>query len=424
MNESERPSPAYSNYVLAVLFVVYVFNFVDRQLLSILVKPIREELGVSDTVMGILLGPAFAFFYTLAGIPIARFADRASRRTVIAIGLTLWSAMTAASGLARSALQLALARMFVGVGEAAGSPPSHALISDYFPPERRATALSIYATGIYLGAMGAYLGGAYIVTHFDWRTAFIAVGLAGLPLALLVRFTVRELPRGYSENAVAEDVIPLREALRYLVSLRSFLWLVVAASCQSLQGYAFLAWGPAFLGRVHGMASMEIGSQLGVIIGVFGSVGALSGGWLGDRLGVRDARWYVWLSALVSLVGLPFAVGFLLLPNPGTALASFAIYYVLGAMYVGPLWSMTQGLVKLRMRATASAILLFILNIVGLGLGPFVVGVLNDRLATSYGDEAIRYSLLCVTLIGGLSAIFFYLSGQTLRQDLKRTGES
>lgn len=410
---------SYPYYVLAVLFLVYVFNFIDRQILAILLQAIQQDLGASDTQMGFLSGFAFAFFYTFAGIPIARWADRGSRRSIIAIGLGLWSAMTAASGLARSFLQLALARVGVGIGEAAGSPPAHSLISDYFPPNRRATALAVYSTGVYVGAMIAYLAGGYIVEQFDWRTAFFVVGLPGIPLALLVRLTIREPPRGHSETAPADAApVPFREAVRFLLARRSFVYIVTAVSLQSVPGYAILAWGPTFLRRVHGMESVEIGAWLGPIIGIGGSLGAYLGGRIGDRLGARDARWYMYLSAAVCTAAIPFCVGFLLLESPGAALLSFIPCYVLSNMYLGPMLSMTQGLVKLRMRATASAINLFIVNMIGLGAGPLVVGFFNDHLGATYGDGAVRYSLLLVSLLGIPASVCFWMASRTLREDL------
>ncbi|MEN8182603.1 MAG: MFS transporter [Myxococcota bacterium] len=417
---SARPvSRAYANYVLGVLLLVYVMNFVDRQVLAILLEDIKRDLQVSDTALGLLSGLAFALFYTLAGIPIARWADRGSRRLIISLGLAVWSGMTALSGLTQSFAQLALARVGVGVGEAAGSPPSHSLISDYFPPERRATALSIYAMGIYLGVMLGYLAGGWLNQAFDWRTAFIVVGLPGIPLALLVRFTVREPPRGLSEHGPVDTrSLELAEVARFLLARRSFVLLVLAASCQSLTGYAMLAWGPAFLGRVHGMQSGEIGLWVGLITGLGGGLGAYLGGRLTDHLAKRDVRWALWLPAIVSVAGVPFAIPFLLLDDRTLALAAFAPFYLLGAMYVGPLWSVPQNLVKVRMRALASALLLFILNLVGLGLGPLVVGFLNDLLAPRFGAEAIRYSLLSVSLMGGLAGLFFWLGARSYPRDL------
>jgi len=412
-------SKGYTYYVLGVLFVVYVFNFIDRQVLSILLQDIKEDLVLSDTVLGLLSGLAFVTFYTLAGIPIARWADRGSRRFVVALGLTLWSAMTAASGLARNFGELAAARFGVGIGEAAGTPPSHSLISDYFPPERRATALSIYGMGIYLGVLFGFLGGGYIRDLFDWRAAFLAAGVVGLPLALLLRLTVREPDRGATEHTeVATETPPVREVLRVLFAQRSFVWLTAAACCQALSGYAILSWGPAFLIRVHGMAVSEIGVKFGLIAGIGGAVGVTAGGVLADRLGARDVRWYVWMPAILALVAAPLALPFYLLEETTLALAAFVPFYVLGNMYVGPLWSLTQGLVPVRMRAVASASLLTVLNIVGLGLGPLLVGMMNDALADTYGPQAIRYSLLVMAGLGALAAPFFWLCARTLREEL------
>ena len=406
-----------------MLLLMYTLNYLDRYLLTILLEPIKQELGVSDTAMGFLSGFAFVVFYTLAGIPIARWADRGSRRSIIALGLAVWSAMTVACGLAQSFVQLALARLGVGTGEAAGTPPSHSMISDYFPPERRATALSIYAQGIYIGAMIAYLAGGAIREAFDWRVAFFVVGTPGIALALLVRLTVREPTRGYWETTQPREAESFSTVLRLLFSSRAFRWLLAAACCQALSGYGFLSWGPTFLHRVHEMSFVDIGIWLGLIIGIAGSAGAYLGGIVSDKLGAGDERWYVWLSAIVSAIGVPFAMGFLLLDAQLAALLCFIPFYFVSAMYVGPMWSMVQSLVKPNMRATASAILLFILNIVGLGAGPQLVGILNDGLAESQGPFAIRYSLLAVAMVGGLAAIFFAGSAKTLREELRAAAE-
>lgn len=411
--------PGYARYVLVLLLVVYVMNFVDRQILSILLDPIKRDLGVSDTAMGLLTGFAFALFYTCAGIPIARAADRGSRRDVIALGLGLWSAMTAASGLAQGFWQLAAARTLVGVGEAAGTPASQSLLADYFPPERRAAAFGFFANGIYVGTMLAFLLGGWLATHFDWRTAFLLVGLPGIPLALLVRASVRELPRGASEAPGGDEgVVATREVLRLLLARRTFVSLVVSGSLLALPGYAMLTWGPAFLGRVHGMDRLAIGTALGVLIGVSGSAGAWLGGILSDRLGRRAPRWRLRFPALAGLLSVPFAIGFLHLPGAGPALAGFGVFYLLLNTYVGPTWSAVQGLVRLRMRATAMALFLFVLNLVGLGLGPLVVGGLNDLLAPRFGDLAVRWSLTLVSLLALPGALVLLRASETLERDL------
>ena len=425
MSDSASPprvTRAYANYVLGLLFVVYVFNFIDRQVLSILLDQIKADIGVSDTYMGFLTGFAFALFYTTAGIPIARLADRSSRRSIIALGLVVWSAMTAASGLVRNFTELAMARIGVGIGEAAGSPPAHSLLSDYFPPERRATALSIYATGIYVGVMLAFIGGGWLSQQFGWRTVYLTIGLAGIPLALLVRFTIRELPRGYSDPPGTPQIetASVGEALRFLLHCPTFLWLCAAVSIQSLSGYGLMTWSPAFLGRVHGIPTMQIGLWLGLIIGICGAGGAYLGGKLSDRTSVEDPRWAMRWPAIQSIVAVPFMLVFVLSDDPRWALAGFAPFYLLGAMYVGPMLSTTQAIVPNTMRATTSAILLFVVNLVGLGLGPWVTGYMNDVFAARYAEAGIRYSLATIGLAGGCASILFWITSRHLPGDLAR----
>lgn len=418
-------SRGYARYVLGVLSVVYVVSFIDRQILAILMEPIKAEFGVSDTAMGLLTGFAFVLFYTLAGIPIARLADRASRKYIIVASLAVWSVMTAASGLVRSFAGLAFVRVLVGVGEAGCNPSAHSLIADYFPPERRATALSVFACGVYVGSAIAFLAGGWLLTRYDWRAAFFVAGLPGLALAVLVALTVRELPRGFAEGrAVVAKQAPLGEVLRYLLRRRAFVLITLGTGLQSLSGYAVITWGPSFLARVHGMSWAEVGSGLGWAVGLGGTFGALTGGRLADWMGRRDVRWYMRLPALQSLAAVPFVAGFTLLPGSLDALACFIPFYVLGAMYVGPMFAMVQGLVELRMRATAAALLIFVSNMVGLGLGPLMVGLLNDHVfGAEHGANAIRYSMLTVGMLGGLACVPFWAASRRLQQELSQ-GES
>lgn len=435
MSEQSKPqaasaefSPGYSRYVLGVLFLVYVFNFVDRQILSILIDPIKAELGATDTQMGFLTGFAFAIFYTGFGIPIARWADRGVRRSIIAIGLTVWSVMTALCGLAQSFMQLALARIGVGIGEAAGSPPAHSLISDYFPPEKRAAALSIYNIGIPVGVMFGYLAGGWMVEFFNWRVAFFVVGVPGVLLALIMRLTVREPRRGMSEAAGADTKsYSLGQVVRFLCCLPSFMLLAVASGIASLTAYGFGAWVPPFLGRVHGMGSGEIGTWMGILTGVGGALGMVVTGLVADRLARRDPRWYAWIGALTIAVYFPFMVAFLLLDRTIPAILLYFVPLALGAVYLGPAIAMTHALVTVRMRALASSVLLFVLNLIGMGLGPQMVGYLNDKLAPLYGIESIRYSLLWVGMAKLLALVLFLLAALFVVRDLKaknRLGES
>jgi MFS family permease len=417
-------TPAYARYVLALLFVAYVFNFVDRQILAILLQPIKEELLVSDTAMGLLTGIAFALFYTVAGIPIARLADRRSRRTIIAVGLTAWSAMTAASGLVRTFVQLAVARIGVGVGEAAFVPPAHSLIADYFPAERRATAMAIFSMGVHVGLAFGFILGGWIAQLFGWRAAFFAVGLPGLLLAVLVRLTVHEPARGRTDiahGAASAAPVSLRTAVATLWSLRSFRHLALAAALISFGGYAFAVWGPTFFIRVHGMSTGQLGTWLGAILGTGGIIGAIGGGIVADRVGARDMRRQLYVPAAACLIQLPCAIAALISATPLPALLLLFPSAVMSAVWFGPVFSLTQALVRPSMRATASAVLIFVINLIGLGLAPLAVGALNDFLNPIYGAHAIRYSLMLVAVTNLVAAMHFVLATRTLLPDLART---
>lgn len=420
----EPISDAYRRYALGLLLVVYIFNFVDRQILTILAEAIRLDLGLSDTALGFLGGVAFAVFYTVAGIPIARWADRGTRRSIIALGLLGWSAMTAVTGLARSFTHLALARIGVGLGEAACSPPAHSLLSDYFPPERRGTAFSIYALGIPIGsALGTFVGG-WIKELFDWRTAFFVVGLPGVVLALGVRLTLREPPRGHSEGGLPVEAGPARNSLRdvtgFMLRLASFRHMSMAAALHAFYGYGAAFFLPVFMIRVHGFSEGELSTYLALIALCGGGLGTFLGGWLGDRLAPRDQRWYLWVPAIATAVGIPFAAGVYLAPDRYLALAFAVPAALVGAMYLGPTFAMAQGLARADMRALVSAVLLFIINLVGLGLGPQVVGLLSDALRADLGAESVRYALLSVVLAGAAwSTLHYALAARTLRADLE-----
>jgi len=415
-------SPARARWALGVLVVVYAVNFIDRNILAVLLQPIKEELGASDTAMGVLTGFAFAVFYTFAGIPIARLADRGSRRTVMAVGVAFWSLATAASGLARSYAQLAAARIAVGIGEASATPAAHSLISDYFPPRQRTRALAIYNMGASAGVLfGLFLGG-WLQTTFGWRVAFAVVGLPGLAIALVVRFAIPEPVRGGSEGLLdAGGSDRARETLRHLAALPSFRHLCAAAALYGVGAYGLINWAPTFMIRVHALSYAEVGLWLGLAIGVGGGVGALASGALCDRLAARDARWLVGVPAIAGVALVPFLLGFLLAPDAGVSVAAFVFVNLLNVVFAAPTYAIVQGLARLRMRAMASAIVLFVLNLVGLGLGPTVIGVLNDVLEPRFGAHAVRWSLLLVIGASLWGVLHSVLAARTLRDDLATT---
>jgi predicted MFS family arabinose efflux permease len=426
--QSDEPATLrqrHARYALGLLVVLYVINYVDRQVLAVLLEPIKRDLGVSDTAMGLLTGLAFALFYTTAGVPIARLADRGTRRDVIALGVAMWSVMTAFCGLARSFAQLAAARVGVGIGEAALSPAAHSLISDYFPPERRATALSIYNIGGNVGVMLGFIAGGWIGEVLGWRAAFLVVGLPGLAAALLTRLTLREPPRGLSD-AIADEAAapPLRESISVLYSNATFRHLSLACAFYAFAAYGFTVWGATFLIRVHGMSLAETGLWMGLIQGIGGGLGTYLGGYLSDRFGKRDARVLVWIPALGGVLAVPGLVLFLFAPNQVGALAGYAPAMAFSLFFVGPSYSVAQGLARLRMRAQAAALLMLNMNLIGLGIAPLVVGALNDALATHYGDTAIRYSLLVTGLTSFWAVTHSLLAARTIRADLAGAARS
>lgn len=414
-------TPGYRSYALALFVLVYVINFVDRQIFSILIEPIREEIHLSDTQLGLLGGIAFAIFYTFAGIPIARWADKGTRKNIIALALVIWSAMTMFTSTAKGFGTLLIARVGVGIGEAGCSPPIHSLIADMYPEEKRGTALSTYALGIPIGAAIGTLLGGWIGEYFGWRTAFLVVGVPGILVAIVVFLTVKEPPRGYSEPdgvPVKKEIIPLGDTISFLWSLRSFRHLSFAGALHAFVGYGVGLFIPSFFIRVHGFGLAETATYL-FFIGLTGVIGTFLGGYLGDKFGAKDKRWYMWVPGIATLLSVPFAYLFYTTSDPMFAIALAIPGAILGPMYLGPTFAMTQTLVTPAMRSLASAILLFVLNLIGLGLGPVFAGFLSDMLKPEYGVESIRYSLLILAIVGNAwSAVHYYLASKTLNKDL------
>lgn len=409
-------------YALGLLTLVYTFNFIDRQLLAILQESVKADLGLSDSQLGLLTGFAFAMFYVTAGIPIARWADKSNRRNIVALAIGLWSFMTAISGAAQNYLQLLAARIGVGVGEAGGSPPAHSIISDIFPPARRASALSFYSTGVNIGVMFGFLFGGLLNEYFGWRVAFVVVGVPGILVALLVRFTLAEPIRGLADaKQAAGEAEPLGVVFSVLWSRRSFRFMAMAAAMNAFAVYSMNSWTASFMIRSFGLTSGEIGIWLALILGLGGAVGLMLGGLLAERLAPRDRRWYLWVPGIAALISIPLMIATYLAESATWSLVMFVIPGFLATLYLGNTLAMVHGLVGLRMRALASAILLFVLNIIGLGLGPWSVGVLSDLLNPSLGAESLRHALLYVVPVASFfSGLCFFGASSTLRADLDR----
>ena len=414
----EAPS-AHAYYVLAMLFLVLVTSLIDRNILGILLEDIKADLQISDTQIGLLTGPAFAVTNAIAGIPLARLADRWSRRGIIAWGLLAWSVLTAMQGLTRTFGTLFMTRVGVGIGEASTGPSAHSLISDYFPLRQRATAISIYTIGGHIGVALAFLVGGWLSDAYSWRMALVAVGLPGIVLSILFRFTVREPVRGAIEGQVdTGEAVPLGEVVRVLGRKPTFRHLTMALPLFVCASYVLNIWGPTFLMRVHGLTKTEIGLWFGLIVGLAGGLGSLAGGFVADRLARRDRRWYAWLPAVATLCAVPFYVGFLLSPDPWIALGLLVPTVLLNATSIAPLWAANQAISPLRMRATSYAIIHLGLSGVSGGLAPLLVGFSNDVLSPDFGQEAIRYSLFLVVLTNVWGAFHSFLAGRRLPGDL------
>lgn len=413
-------------YVLGVLVAVYTINFIDRQILAILLPAIKVEFGVDDWVLGFLAGSAFAIFYATLGVPIALIADRWNRRNLIAISVAIWSGMTALSGAAVTITQLALARVGVGVGEAGCSPAAHSMISDYYPPEKRSMAMGVYTLGISIGIMIAYLAGGWVVQNIGWREAFFVVGIPGLLLALLVRFTVTEPVRGLSENrADSSDRPGLLVVARFLLRRKSFVHIALGSGIASFGGYAIASFFPSFLVRSHAMSPVEVGIYLGLILGIAGGTGFAGGGWFADKIGRKSRRTSLLGVVVATIIGWMFLFPVYLVADPYWSLAFLIVPAVLSNFYLATTIAQTQGLVGLRMRGVASALLFFVLNIIGLGMGPQVTGILSDLLASEFGNESMRYALLTVgAVVGPWSALHYFLASKHIDADLLRVDEA
>ena len=428
MTAKQEPAPAipysraYLRYALGLLTVVYAFNFLDRQILVILQESIKKEMGLSDSALGLLSGFSFAIFYVTAGLPIAWMADRGVRRNVVAGAVTIWSLMTAVSGMARNFWQLLAARIGVGIGEAGGSPPIHAIISDYFPFAQRGRALAVYSTGIYIGVLAGYLIGGWVNQLFGWRAAFFVVGAPGLVVALLVRLTIREPQRGQSDAVVATGPPPsLRESATLIWGLRSFRWLTLAAGLTAFVTYATGNFSPSFLSRSHHLQSGEIGTALALIVGLGGITGTYLGGYLTDRLGLRDRRWYLWVPAIALTIALPLRVLAFMVGSLPLCFLLWIPTEICYTTFLAPSIAIAHAMVPAALRAFISSILFFVLNLIGLGAGPLFTGWVSDLLTPRFGPEALRWSMV-ITCLAWIPAVCCYLlAAGNLRKDLAHT---
>lgn len=405
--------PGYPRVVLAMLLLVYTFNFLDRQILGILAQAIKLDLGLTDTQLGLLGGTAFALLYSTLAIPLALLADRTSRSWVITASLTVWSGFTALCGAATGFGQLFACRIGVGVGEAGGVAPSYALISSYFPPERRARALGVYAMGIPIGLAAGTLLGAWIATHVSWRAAFVTVGIAGIVIAPIFRLVVKEPPRPVAPVGRA----PVSAVFAILARKPSFWLMAFGAAMSSLAGYGLAFWVPSVMIRSYGFSLATTSYYFGSLLLIGGVGGVLAGGVLADRLGKADRGAYAKVPAVAWLITAPLFIAGFWVDSPVLAWAFFLIPNGLNILWLGPLSTATQHLVPPHMRATASASFLLINNLIGLGVGSWLMGRLSDVMKPMFGNEALRYSAMSVAAFYFIAAILGFLAIKPLRRD-------
>jgi MFS family permease len=402
--------------VLAMLLAVYVFNFLDRMLLSILAAPIQADLGLSDGQMGLLGGLAFAALYSTLAVPFASLADRTGRVRVIGWSLVVWSAFTALCGLATSFGQLFLARLGVGVGEAGGVAPSHAVIGDWFAPERRATALAIYSLGIPLGSAFGLLAGGYIAQEIDWRVAFIAVGLAGVAFAPLFRLVMRDRPASIAATTATTSPA-LGATFRRLARKPSFWLLSFGAAAGSSIGYGISFWLPSFVQRGFGLGLFDTALFVSGTLLIGGMAGILAGGRLADRLGQGDRAWYAWLPAMAYAASAPLWAAGVSSGNLALAFALLLIPQGLSYVWLGPVLTAVQHLVEPAARAMASALFLLINNLIGLAAGIYALGALSDALVLAHGEDSLRMAILWGLGLYLLAGVLMAFAGRWLRRD-------
>jgi predicted MFS family arabinose efflux permease len=418
---SEAVTPGYRTYVLVILTLVYVVNYLDRQILGILLPQIQKEFTLTDADLGLLGGTAFAVLYATLGVPLAIIADRVNRRNVVAASLAIFSFMTFISGYAMSFIHLLLARFGTGIGEAGTGPSINSMISDLYPPEKRASALSFYSAGLNIGLFVGFFGGGWIAQHYGWRSALIAAGIPGLILAIVLMLTVAEPKRGLADKMVDDQAAPNAWAVaRYLWNLKSIRWLAIGTSLSSFGGYAGIFLIPKFLIVSHHMTLVQVSVALALLTGIPGAIGTYLSGVFADRYGKTDIRWYLYIPIIATFLSVAFAPIFYLSESTPITLAAAIVPVMMGATYVGPAFAITQGLVPLRMRAQSVAILLFVLNIIGLGLGPLTIGYISDLLKPAYGDDSLRYALMFSIVTGLMGAFCYWRSSRWLPAEWKR----
>jgi len=416
-----RERSRYRFLVLFMLLVVYCLSYVDRQIIGILALPIKTDLTLSDSQLGLMGGFAFAIFYTATGIPIARLADRFNRTWIITASLTLWSGFTAVCGLATGFWGLFLARLGVGIGEAGGVAPSFSIVADYFPPKQRARALAVLTLALPIGsAIGLFIGG-FLAASYGWRTAFLTMGIIGILVAPVFLLIVREPVRGRLDPAplVGAKVRPsFVDVLTHVRRKPSFWWLSIGSAMASMLSYGLAFWLPAFIHRTHGLGLVTTSQYLSAITLIGGVAGIIGGGWISDHLGSRNRAAYALVPAVAFLIGFPFLLAGVSLANLTVVFLVLLVPQAMSVVWTGPSVAAVQQLAPASMRATASSIYLFITNLIGLGVGTYCFGAVSDAFTTRFGDSALHYAIMaCALVLYPLAILFYWMASRSLARD-------
>jgi MFS family permease len=429
-------STAYTRYAMFLLLGIYIVNFLDRQVINILAEPIKNDLGLADWQLGLMSGLAFAVFYTVLGIPIARLAERKNRPIIIGTAVAAWSGFTVLCGTAQNFVQLVLFRIGVGVGEAGCTPPAHSLIADYVAKEKRASALAFYSMGTPIGGLLGLIMGGLVADAYGWRVAFVVAGLPGIIFALLAWFTLKEPRKVMAQHSatIQANQASFGDTMKHLLKKKTFWLIAFGAAIKAFIGYGHAPFTASFFLRVHGeevanLAAMFnlksigfLGLALGLLAGIAGTISAWLGGQIADRFAKTDLRGYVVVPALASLLAVPVYIVAVSVPSATLALSILIINGLLGSLWYGPVYAIGQSIVPSHMRATASAILLFIINLIGLGLGPLAVGIISDVMANGVGlgsAEGVRWALIISTCFGVFAFLLFWIARKTIREEME-----
>ncbi len=410
----------YKWFVLAMLTLVYMFNFIDRQVMIILQEDIKAELDLSDTQLGLLTGLAFAVLYTTLGLPIARYADKHNRRNILAFSLGFWSLMTVLSGRAQNFFQLMLTRIGVSAGEAGGMPPSHSIISDYFPAKQRATALSIYSSGVYFGVLLGFILAGWLADTYGWRMAFYALGIPGILVAVILMFVIKEPIRGRLDKIESEaEKGSMMKVVKYLIGKKSFLYVSLGAGFTTFALYSSSHFLPSYLMRAHKVDLVTVSVVLGLTSGIGGILGTFIGGRIADIKGKKDMKWYLYVPMLACLISLIPSLLTYHTDNTNLALASVFPVMLISSTFFGPVYAVGQSIAKPSMRAIATALILLFMNGIGLAFGPLVAGLLSDMLAPTYGVYSLRWAISITFMALLVAALFYWMASKHFEKDLE-----